>query len=563
MQPGSFWTALVWAIIPMLVLLGLIWWLDRYEKEPLRLLGLALVFGGVLAPVIAYAIEKGLDIHTSFFSANIIPKSQLGIGTPLVEEIVRGVAILVVLLLVRFEIDDLLDGIVYGGVVGAGFGAAANFVSIWSTPSLGENTTPSLYTSLITSFNHVFYGAVIGVAIAAARKKELPVMAGAAAAGIAAAFGFHVLHDYLPWWAASDASNAGQNFGSVVLTQAPSYLGVFALGLIALWAVGREKVIVGRQLQDELDRGTITADEYANVTNSFRRSYSLWSALLQRGERVWRVQRRLYGLIVELAFRRYHQREDTSAESRQFLSETAYRERIAETRTELNEVDPSYAERSARRAGAPSGPSNAFVAGLGGLTLFAALVGAGVLIWLLGLRPSKSNGPIARAAPAAQLASASATSGNAFLATSSVAQLALSRVAHPASSSVAQVASYRIAAPAAASAAKFGIGVFKGKCTGPFTVGAKGYVVPRASPAAYVCLQWAGAAPADTLVAEFVNIDTGQAVLNSIRGHLGAAQAHIILKAIRGPFPALAMEIRLTYKGRLLNCGKSCRVIFT
>ncbi|MBA2358268.1 MAG: PrsW family intramembrane metalloprotease, partial [Actinobacteria bacterium] len=179
MEPGSFWTALIWAIVPMLLLLAAIWWVDRYEKEPLRLLGLALVFGGVLAPAITYALDRAFDIATSLSSQQIVPEPSLGVGTPLVEEVVRGLAILAVFLLVRFEIDDLLDGLVYGGIVGLGFGAAANFVGIWNTPSLGSDTDSSLYTSLISQLNHVFYGAVIGLALAAVRRREFPILLGA------------------------------------------------------------------------------------------------------------------------------------------------------------------------------------------------------------------------------------------------------------------------------------------------------------------------------------------------------------------------------------------------
>jgi RsiW-degrading membrane proteinase PrsW (M82 family) len=404
-QTGSFWTALVWAVIPAAVVLAAIWWLDRYEKEPLRLVALALVFGAVLAPAIAYAIEKGLGISTSFTGQGIVPHFQLGPGLPLVEELVRAAAVLVALLLVRPELDDALDGIVYGGIVGVGFGGAANFISIWSTASFSGSSVPSLYTTAVTQLNHVFYGALIGLAIGLARKGSTAMMTGAAFVGAAAAVLLHLLHDYLPWWVATDTTSPGSDFWTKVLTQAPNYLGLVALGLIALWSVGREKVIVAQGLKDE-PPDVVTPSDFANVPNSFRRSYTLWSALFSRGQRAWGLRRKLYGLQVELAFRKYHRREETSQESREFLSEDEYRQKIRETRKRLIDVDPAYAAES--RAGAPKSPGHPFVAGLGGLTVFAALVATGVLIWVYALRPNSqpSNPQAATRAPAMVAAAA-------------------------------------------------------------------------------------------------------------------------------------------------------------
>jgi len=408
-QVGNFWTALFWGAVPALLALGAIWWVDRYEKEPLRLLGLAFVFGAVVAPLIAYAIERGLAISTSFTGQGLVPHYQLGPGLPLVEELVRGAAVLVVLLLVRSELDDVLDGIVYGGVVGVGFGAAANFVSIWSTQPFGTDT-PSLYSTAITQLNHVFYGALIGCAIGFVRKRSTAVMGAAALVGSAAAFGLHLLHDYLPWWVATSSTSVSSSFWSRVLTQAPNYLGVFALVLIAVWALGREKMIVADGLRDEVG-GAVTEADFANVTNSFRRAYTLWAALFARGERVWRSRRTLYGLEVELAFRKYHRREDTSDASRHFLDEDDYRNRIGETRRQLSELDPAYSAESAPGARPPSHP---LIGGLGGLAVAIALIAAGVLIWAYALRPTPQNTSTqAAAAPATRTLAAAQAGGTA------------------------------------------------------------------------------------------------------------------------------------------------------
>ncbi len=529
MHQGTFWAAFVWAVIPAIVLLIAIWWLDRYEKEPLRLIGLALIFGAVLAPLAAYGLEKAFDISTSFTAQTLVQKFQLGVGTPLVEELMRGLAILAVFLLVRWEIDDLLDGIVYGAVVGVGFGAAANFVSIWSTHALpGVDNTPSLYGSMITGFNHMFYGAAIGLAIAAARKASMPWVLGAAVVGIGAAFLFHVLHDYLPWWVSTDTSGPDSTALRRVITQIPNYFGVFILGLIALWTIGRERTIVARYLRDEVDRGTVTPDEYATVTNSFRRSGALMMALLSRGQRAWRLQRQLLALEAELAFRKYHREEDKAqSTSREYVDEDVYRQQIAETRQRLIAVDPTAA--TTRREAAPAGPNSAWLAGLGSLAFFGLIVLAGILIWVLALRPSSNNdvktteGMSAAAAPLV-----APTSGAASLA-------GVGRLAASTGSMGPVVVCTR--------------GISGGRCLGAKT--GRRITVARRTRSIGVALIYKGLRRGSTIDMVYIDAGTRQQVARD-RFKLRAPTG-IVGSAFRGPFPRATLMLGIFYNGALVK----------
>jgi RsiW-degrading membrane proteinase PrsW (M82 family) len=510
----------------MVVLLLAISWIDRYEKEPYRLLGLALIFGAVLAPLAAYGIEKALDITTSYTAQSLVPHYQLGIGTPLVEELMRGLAILAVFLLVRWEVDDLLDGIIYGAVVGIGFGAAANFVSIWSTHALpGVNTTPSLYTAAITAVNHAFYGAVIGLALGAARKAQFGVVVGAAVVGTGVAFLFHVLHDYLPWWVSTGTSSPDSNALRRIVTQIPNFLGIFILGLIALWAVGRERLLVARYLRDEVDRGTLTPDEYATVTNSFRRSGALWIALVSRGQRVWALRRQLDGLASELAFRKYHRQEDhIGSASREYLDEDVYRQQIAETRTRLVALDPSAA--ATKRSAPPSGPRTAFLAGIGSLVVFGLLVVAGVLIWVLALRPTSSN----------EVKSTSGTPAAAlFSAPGAASSLAAVHREAAASASIGPVIVCRG-------------GVSGGRCVGP-AVG-HNIRVSRRSRQIAVGVAFKGL-PGGTIDMVYIDAGTRQQVGHfrfKLRGRTG-----IVGTSFRGPFKKATIVVGVFYNGTLIK----------
>src|SRR5687767_13134454 len=177
MELGNLWTAIVWGILPGAFLLLIVWTLDRYEKEPLRLLAIALAFGAVAAPLVAFLLQTAFGIPTSIRAVSLIPESQLSVVSPLIEEIVRGLAILAVFMLVRHEIDDLYDGLLYGAVVGIGFAMAAGFASILASspqaPAAASGTNSGLYAAAVSGFTHLFYGGLIGLAVGWARSADL------------------------------------------------------------------------------------------------------------------------------------------------------------------------------------------------------------------------------------------------------------------------------------------------------------------------------------------------------------------------------------------------------
>jgi RsiW-degrading membrane proteinase PrsW (M82 family) len=335
MEPGNLGSALVFGALPAFAVLALVYWLDRYEKEPASLLAMALGIGAILAPAVAVLIQKAVDVPTSIAVASDVPLARLNATTPLIEELVRAAAVLLALYLVRREIDTLLDGLVYGAVVGTGFGLAATFMAILTTPSLGDAATTGLAGALVASLNHTFYGALIGLVIGAVRTKPVSTWALTALMGGIVASGFHLLHDYLPSWLASDTSSAQGNAFIGIVDDLPNFLGLVALAVLIFMASNRENALVQEELQDEVSTGALTQAEYDVVANPMQRFSSLTGALF--GPTSWKHRRKLYGLAIELAFRKHHRRTGRSAAG--MRGEDTYRAEIAETRRELAEAE--------------------------------------------------------------------------------------------------------------------------------------------------------------------------------------------------------------------------------
>jgi len=115
------------AIIPMGIYMFLIWWFDRYDREPFKMVLNNYLWGSLGAVVLTLIISGSFSKVFSFF---ILEPDQLRrvetiIIAPIVEEIIKGAFLLITVS--SFKFDNMTDGIVYGGAIGLGFGMTENF----------------------------------------------------------------------------------------------------------------------------------------------------------------------------------------------------------------------------------------------------------------------------------------------------------------------------------------------------------------------------------------------------------------------------------------------------
>ena len=102
---------------------ALLLWLDRNEREPWWLLLGAFLWGATVATTYASVVNS----LTAFVGGWVFQDEALGnmamasVSAPISEEITKGMAVVGLLLLFRRELDNVLDGLVYGAVVGLGF----------------------------------------------------------------------------------------------------------------------------------------------------------------------------------------------------------------------------------------------------------------------------------------------------------------------------------------------------------------------------------------------------------------------------------------------------------
>ena len=130
----GFGLSLLFGFLPMFFLAAIIYWLDRYEKEPKLLLGGVFAWGAIVAVVGALILQiilgEGVLMLTGSSQIEDVVSSSL--FAPVTEEALKGLAVLLVFLFFRREFDSILDGIVYAAVVALGFAATEDVLYYFS-----------------------------------------------------------------------------------------------------------------------------------------------------------------------------------------------------------------------------------------------------------------------------------------------------------------------------------------------------------------------------------------------------------------------------------------------
>ncbi len=125
-------TALGVAAVISLFPLTILWFLDRRERESPWLFAAAFLWGGLLATGLALPLNalilgwvRQLVGASQQLQAALGENAAMMIGAPiagpLVEEVTKGLGVLLLFVLLRGEFDNMRDGLIYGALVGLGF----------------------------------------------------------------------------------------------------------------------------------------------------------------------------------------------------------------------------------------------------------------------------------------------------------------------------------------------------------------------------------------------------------------------------------------------------------
>jgi RsiW-degrading membrane proteinase PrsW (M82 family) len=267
----GFVAGFVFALVPVCIVLPALLWLDRLEAEPPGQLLFAFGWGAVVATFIALIINSYSLAALTRYGGDISTAAVF--VAPWVEEVSKGLAVLIILLWRRREFDGIVDGIVYAGLAGLGFAFTENVLYLGR--SLQENGTAGLAATFVlrgvfAPFAHPMFTMATGIGLGvAAQTRRAWLRVVAPVAGLLVAVALHSL------WNLSAVAGLRGFIGLYVVVQIP----IFAAAVgFALWARRREARLIRQHLQVYVASGWFTPAEVEMLGSlSERRRARTWA----------------------------------------------------------------------------------------------------------------------------------------------------------------------------------------------------------------------------------------------------------------------------------------------
>jgi RsiW-degrading membrane proteinase PrsW (M82 family) len=318
--PGTLALATAFAALPVGPLVACYLWLDRYEPEPKRLLAAGLLWGGCVATAAALLLQ-GIGGLVAGFSG----RASLEVVAPVTEEACKGAFLVLLLWWRRAELDGVLDGIVYAGMVGIGFAFVENILYLAAayngTDGQGPGGTSALTTTFVvrclgSPFAHplftTFTGIGVGLAVgsrSSAGRVWWPLL------------GYVVAVVAHGTWNGTTALGFSSFAVAYLVLMAPAFLALVAL---AVWARHAERRMLTTALTDAAHRGLIPATDIGWVVDLRARRRSRAHARAVGGRGAERAMRDYQQAAIELGFLHYRLLRGTpppdyAARGQQFL----------------------------------------------------------------------------------------------------------------------------------------------------------------------------------------------------------------------------------------------------
>jgi protease PrsW len=253
------------ATVPMAGCLGLIWWLDRYNREPVPLVAAVFAWGAIFAIIGSFAISSfGSVAMAQFFGVENADLLGTMFLAPIVEEPMKASILLVVAATRWF--DNTTDGFVYGAATGLGFAMTENLMYFYAHIEGGAEQW--LYVVLVrtvcTGMMHALASAVVGASLGWAKCRTTDLKVTAFLMGLVTAMAIHGVWNTL---IVLDVYIGGQALAIDLLLFLIEFVLIF--GTFMLCIEGEHRMMV-RELMEEA-KGGVLPPQHVHILASVRR----------------------------------------------------------------------------------------------------------------------------------------------------------------------------------------------------------------------------------------------------------------------------------------------------
>jgi len=323
--------ASVVAFVPAILYLFPLIWLDRYDPEPLWLLALTFAWGALVAvifSIIVNSLVAGVAQASFGVEAGEIAGGVL--SAPIFEEASKGIGLLILLIFFRRYFDDILDGIVFAGVIALGFATVENvqyYGMAFSESGIAGLFVLFFMRGILSPFAHVTFTAMTGIGCGIARESHSTfVRILAPMLGYFAAVFLHALWNGMAILGGFESFLLGYLFIEI-----PFFLIFVGFGL---YVMRRQNKILKEMLAIDVARGLIPKDHGDTAVSAFKSSAWLIGGLFS-GK--FRNRSRYLRAIGKLGLSYWHIQRATAAqgETGSFQQNPILREEVLKWRDQV------------------------------------------------------------------------------------------------------------------------------------------------------------------------------------------------------------------------------------
>jgi protease PrsW len=289
--------------------------MDQFEPEPASLIVIALVWGGVVAlSFAAIANSAFLTFLQHVLASDQVESWGASLVAPLDEEFYKGAGLVIIYLIARNEIDGLMDGLVYGAMIGLGFQVMENiqyFVHAAAQSGAGQigGVIGTFFVRVLIAglYSHMLFTGLMGFGFAyfvTRRAESWARRAGVFALFIVLAWAAHFVWDS-PWLDALMQGSAGLFVVALIVKGLPFLVLLLLLGIFAR---RRETQVFSRLMAEEVGGDVVTQEEFQVLRRGRRRRKTVRQVKHRKGPVAGRVVKRLMREQMNLAL--FHSKVD-------------------------------------------------------------------------------------------------------------------------------------------------------------------------------------------------------------------------------------------------------------
>jgi RsiW-degrading membrane proteinase PrsW (M82 family) len=279
-NPGAWLLSVVLLAATAIPAGVIIYRLDQFEPEPASLIVIALLWGGVVALAFAALVNTwALDFLQHMLPAVRVDSWAAALVAPIDEELYKGAGLVIIYLMARAEFDSVMDGLVYGAMIGLGFQVMENvqyfmFAAGDSGQTSAVVTMYFLRVILSGLYSHMLFSGLMGFGFAyfvTQRDRTL-----AKRFGIFALFAFLSWAAHFVWnspWLESLMTQGTGAFALALVIKGLPFL--ILLMLLVIFARRREGRAFAALMKSEVGSDAVSAEEFQVLRSGRRRRRTL------------------------------------------------------------------------------------------------------------------------------------------------------------------------------------------------------------------------------------------------------------------------------------------------